>query len=237
VKDGFVVTSADDYCLHLYNYKKGSVDKALAFTFLGHDDLVLGVSCNRNSLAILSSAYDKTCKLWNLENTNEIRTFDGHTQRVNCVEWNRLSNKLFSSGSYEFKLWDSEQPKSIQTINLKSTVICVDWSYTNENILAVGLENGTISVHDTRALNTPIFTYKASKRSISKVKFNPHDPELLSIASDDKSVQVADAKNTTITFKFNHTDYTRALLWMNKSNKLLSGSWDKTLWSHSPPRK
>jgi len=235
VKDGLVVTSADDYCLHLYNCKKASVDKAAVFTFLGHDDIVLGVSCNRNSLSIISSSYDKTCKLWNLDNTNPIRSYDGHTNRVNCVEWNKTSKSIFASGSHELIIWDSAQPKSVQTVNINSMVICVDWDYKNEHLLAVGLENGSVSIYDARSLNAAVISHKVGKRSISKVKFNPCNPEFLAVASDDKSVRVFNTTHNRQTYDFHHIDYARALTWMNKSNRLLSGSWDKTVRYHSPP--
>ena len=46
---------------------------------------------------LVSVSLDKTIKIWDLKSNQCIKTLDGHTERVNCLEV--LSNNQFASGS------------------------------------------------------------------------------------------------------------------------------------------
>ena len=52
-------------------------------TFREHTSSALCVAKQTDTTSV-SGSYDQTLKLWNLEDGNVIRTFEGHTDAVRC---------------------------------------------------------------------------------------------------------------------------------------------------------
>ena len=52
---------------------------------IGHSGEVLSVVIRNDNKILISGSKDKTIKVWNLENGEEIRTLSGHSEWVNSV--------------------------------------------------------------------------------------------------------------------------------------------------------
>ncbi|KAJ0179726.1 hypothetical protein K1T71_004317 [Dendrolimus kikuchii] len=100
--DGLVVTGSNDNTILGYNLQDGMV----ILTLESHDNVVCSVKPGRDSGILLSSSWDSTAKVWNLNSPSSIPvTFKGHQAAV----WSNieLCNSTFATASADktIKLW------------------------------------------------------------------------------------------------------------------------------------
>ena len=74
----------------------------------GHDNWVRSVSFHCSGVYLISSADDKTIKVWSLENLRCVKTIvDAHTHFVSSVDFNKRFPMLASGGvDQKVKIWE-----------------------------------------------------------------------------------------------------------------------------------
>ena len=78
-------------------------------TFEGHTEWVAVVALLPDGHRALSSSYDKTLKLWDLETGKVLRTLEGHTASVTAVALLPDGHRALSGSTDDtLKLWDLE---------------------------------------------------------------------------------------------------------------------------------
>ncbi len=86
--------------------------------------------------------------LYSLKGTN--LTFEGfligHDERIMGFLFNPLSPDLCASYTQDgnIKVWDSESLNSLQSFNLKLSIVCSAWSCLSYRILIVACKNGSL---------------------------------------------------------------------------------------------
>jgi WD40 repeat protein len=154
-QDGRWVIAGDwNETLQLWNVDTGR----LVRKFHGHAEAVNAVCLSRDGRRALSgSGYastgdDNTLKLWEVEypswwkswfagKSRCLRTFEGHTRRVNCVSLSRDGRQALS-GSMDktLKLWDVETGRQIRTFDgHQYGVESFSWSGDGGRILSEGV--------------------------------------------------------------------------------------------------
>jgi len=93
-------------------------DTGLLFTLAGHSDKVNAVAITSDGKKAVSGSADKTLKVWDIENGEEICTLIGHKKSVNSVAIT-ADGRIAISGSADktLKVWDIENGKEIYTIS------------------------------------------------------------------------------------------------------------------------
>jgi WD40 repeat protein len=73
----------------------------------GHTNFVWGISISPNGRILASASWDKTARLWNLENGQPIGSPLQHADYVNCVSFS-ADGKLLATGCSDKNayLWD-----------------------------------------------------------------------------------------------------------------------------------
>ena len=98
-----------------------------------------------------------TCdgKLYNWNPSNgDLENFGKHESGVKCVKWlPNQSSLLTGSWDKTCKIWDVKQGKSVQEIDAKGKVFCLD---SKGDKLVIGNSNQQIVIHDLRYLKDPI---------------------------------------------------------------------------------
>ena len=103
------------------------------------------------------------------------------------------------SGDNFVKIWDLNAPQSVTTIPAHpNEVLAVDWSKYNEFQVASGSVDQTIKIWDLRNIGMPMTTLRGHTYAIRRLKFSPHQPDLLGSVSYDMTcclwnTQVEDA--------------------------------------------
>ncbi|ETO11701.1 hypothetical protein RFI_25675, partial [Reticulomyxa filosa] len=95
-------------------------------TFNGHMDIVLSIdySAFGDSQFICSGSNDKTVRVWDVDNNEQIRSFNGHSSYVRYVKFslyhyhNHHQNVICSSSYDEtIRFWDFKDNKQLQIFN------------------------------------------------------------------------------------------------------------------------
>jgi hypothetical protein len=102
----------------------------------------------------LISSYDSEIKMWNLETFECINVFEGHTDTIRYLELTSDGYLLSCSFDRTVKLWQIQTGKMLQSINLDCSVYCV--KVLNEDLFAVGLQNGVIEIYEMDELKKVI---------------------------------------------------------------------------------
>jgi WD40 repeat protein len=117
--------------------------------FKGHSDWfggVSGVAFHPNGRLILSGSKDKTIKIWDINQAQDIMTLTDHTDEVNSVAISP-NGKILASGSKDktLKLWDLAKGTLITTIPHQGSVTAVKFG-RSQNIVITACEDKIIRI-------------------------------------------------------------------------------------------
>ncbi|KAK7605351.1 hypothetical protein V9T40_007209 [Parthenolecanium corni] len=124
-----------------YNCTNGSVIRTLT----GHKDNVYCLSYCLDGTKFASGGADKTVIIW----TSKLEALlkYPHSDAVQCLAFNPVTNVLASCAITDFSFWSLGQ-KSIQKFKINSRINCCSWNYDGQ-YLALGLANGNVSIRNS----------------------------------------------------------------------------------------
>ncbi|GAU87782.1 hypothetical protein RvY_00580 [Ramazzottius varieornatus] len=148
----------------------------------------------RNHIACAD--YDGGITVWDAITSKKTNTFQEHQKRAWSVDFNHCDPKLLASGSDDMKvyIWSTDTPHSINSLDAKANVCCVQFSPQNRHILAYGSADHSIHVYDLRNTRYAYSVLKNHKKAVAYVKFMT-EWELVS-ASTDSTLRLWDLKAT-----------------------------------------
>lgn len=108
-KGGLVSAGQDRFLIQ----RSGEKDKV----WWGHGGPITALALASDSKQVLTASADKTLKLWDLAQGQEIRSFAGHAESVTGAALSADGQlALSSSGDRSLKLWDVASGKELQTL-------------------------------------------------------------------------------------------------------------------------
>ncbi|GMH42256.1 hypothetical protein BSKO_10175 [Bryopsis sp. KO-2023] len=126
----------------------------------------------------------------------------GHEDTVEDVVFQPgSSHNLASVGDdYQLLLWDAragDAPVSkVQEAHGKYDLHCVDWSPTEEDLLATGCADGVLKIWDRRKLSATeaVETIGFHRKAVMRVEWSPHNKGILTSGGEDNVVCVWNLK-------------------------------------------
>jgi WD40 repeat protein len=85
-------------------------------TLPGHTGIVTSLAFSPDGKRVVTGSIDKTIKVWDTANGNEIMILREHSLEVNCVAYSADGSKIASAGCDGAKVWDASSGRKI--INL-----------------------------------------------------------------------------------------------------------------------
>ena len=111
----------------------------------GHTSFVRCVAAMSEG-RVISGSYDKTIKLWDVDEGTCLKTFKGHKGVVTCLVSISENSFASSSGDGTIKVWDVSTGKCTKTIEGEGgDVWAVAWSQQEEYLISAHA-NGTIKI-------------------------------------------------------------------------------------------
>jgi WD40 repeat protein/tRNA A-37 threonylcarbamoyl transferase component Bud32 len=201
----------------------------------GHSSDVNSVAFSPDGTTLGSASDDKTIKLWNLVNGEEIRTLEGHSNWIWTVAFSPDS-KTLASGSADktIKLWNLKTGKLIRTLQGHSDGVTSIAFSPDDKTFASGSasKDKTIKLWNLET-GKLIRTLEGHTNGVSSVVFSP-DGKTLASGSWDKTIKLWNLETGELirTFEGN-AESILSVAFAPDGVTLASGSADKTvkLWN------
>lgn len=218
----FIASAGRDNVINIW-----SREGLLLKTLKGHQDVVTSVAWSPDSNNIVSASYDKTVKIWNVNNGREINSFKAHSDLVNTVNFSPDGNKIASaSADKTIKLWNIEG-KLIQTFTgHRSEITSIDFSPDGKQLVSGSTDN-TIKIWQLED-GKLIHTLKNHTSGIWKVRFSP-DGKTIASASWDNTIKLWNTNGILLKTLRGHNGRVRGLAWSPDGKTIASTSEDKTI--------
>ena len=216
-------------CLRGVNFTKAKLNYSI---FPRTFPSAWSVAFSNDGKYLATGHVDGIIRLWDLSNSQQIKTLKGHTSGVNSVCFNPHDETIVSSSDDKtVRIWNINTGQCLKIFRGHLGFIRSVTANTDMQILASGSDDGTVLLWDIntgQCLNT-LLGHNGSVRS---VVFSPDDKILVSGGDDHTvklwSVDTGQCINTLL----GHNGSVRSVAFSSDGNKLASGSFDRTvrLW-------
>ena len=221
--------------------------------FIGtkHTSRVTSVTWSARGTLIASASYDKTVRVWNAADGDNLCTYHGHWDRVIDVAWSPDGNRLASAGNDgTIQIWDPLTGNLSLTYREHGQPIqALCWSPDGKRITSAS-EDRKVLIWDTNTGQTLQMRHNHTAR-VLRLDWSPDGKQIAS-AGEDKLVQVWNVlpeKNgfftSWLTHSRNHFTYrghfgrVNGVAWSPNGQRLASVGSDKTLqiWDAATGKK
>ncbi|KXS12621.1 WD40 repeat-like protein [Gonapodya prolifera JEL478] len=134
---------------------------------------------------LASSDYEGVVTLWDAATGQAVSLFNEHEKRTWSVDFSRMDPMMIASGSDDakVKIWSTNQPRSVCTIEAKANVCSVRFNPEVNHQIAFGSADHFIHYFDIRNPSQPIHSFRGHKKAVSYVKFAGKD-DFLTASTD-----------------------------------------------------
>lgn len=170
-----------------------------------HTDAILSLSWNKLHRNILASgSADHTVKLWDLNTSKALRSFNPHNEKVQSLQWNEEQGEVLLTGGYDktVRTFDTRSPNDGVGCLVSADVEVCKWDPFISHNFYVSTENGLVQQFDARNLSSvkhgervssesqAIFTLAAHDGATSALDINPHFKGCLATGGTDKQIKI-----------------------------------------------
>lgn len=187
------------------SFKKGPVASTKR-TLRGHSDVVSQAILERGGNFVLSSSWDRTVKLWTLDEEDDepcIRTFRGHEHQVNAVVWSP-DHRIILTASCDrtIKVWNNLGECKF-TIGYdechKDWVTAVVWGDKAESLLSASWDK-TVKLWDAKNMKM-LWETRAHTAPVLAVAVSP-DGSIGASGGADRTILLLDLKGRCVDYAF-----------------------------------
>ena len=198
------------------------------------DERISKVIFNDDKRYLISSSWDASIKMWEIETGRLVREFKKvHEQEINCIACMRKNNKEFLiSASFDsvIVIWDLNTGELLKRIKTRHPKLNSIATYRNSLIVSYG--DGAIAIYDLSDINgrmKPYYLKDSHKESVLSVAC---DGKFIVSGSIDKTVRVWDFRSR-ILLKILNEDHSCHDHWITSvsvdNDLIVSTSMDKTI--------
>ena len=149
ISDNRLACGCSDGFISIWNLKYSSS----TMKFKAHYDWILFLLLAENSKLIsCSGEHDSTIKIWSIESYQCIQVLEGHWDAIRYLSLSPNGNLFSCSNDLCLKIWQIETGRMLQTLLFNYSVNCI--SIINNNLIAVGLDNGEIMIYDLNEMKS-----------------------------------------------------------------------------------
>ncbi|PLW52133.1 hypothetical protein PCANC_00439 [Puccinia coronata f. sp. avenae] len=162
--------------------------------------------------------------IWDTQVGKRVRTMEGHTSRIGCMDWN-LSTLSTGSRDRSIVHRDVRAPDHwTSRVNVHKQEVCgLKWN-TASNQLASGGNDNRLLIWDAAQDQLPLFRFNQHTAAIKALSWSPHQNGLLASGggSADKRIRFWNTINGNLLNEIDTGSQVCSLKWSKNSNELVS---------------
>ncbi len=152
--------------------------------FTGHTGAITSLTYSPDGTMLATGSSDQTVRLWFVQEAKQIGSFTGHLDRITGVAFSPNGETLISvSMDRSMRVWQVPGGEALKTVELEAGIASVAYS-KDGNLLALGLENGSVALFQAQNLDKPSVVFPAHKLDVNSIVFSPDDKVLASGSKD-----------------------------------------------------
>ncbi|HEY5003336.1 MAG TPA: serine/threonine-protein kinase, partial [Ktedonobacteraceae bacterium] len=193
--DGYsIAIGSDDGKVRVIN-EGASLANGQVTTYTGPKGPLLSLAWSPDGNYLAGGSADTTVQIWQPTDLNGSSTsspafvFPKHTDRVTALAWTSNQNAIISgSADMSVQVWDINNDINIlQSYMMSSPVSAL--AVSSQNILAVGTEDGTVTLYNLFGSDQPIATIGENNQATRSIAWSP-DGSSLVIGGDDRRATI-----------------------------------------------
>lgn len=207
-------------CVYMWNAATSRVTKLCA---LGTDNSVASVSWAQSGVHIAVGDSQGVLHLWDVTNSQRVRTMTGHTSRIGCLAWN---SSILTSGSHDrtIRHHDIRSPEaSVACLSHHHQEVCgLKWSPDGKQLASGGNDNQLL-VWDS--LNTtPTHHFAEHIAAVKAIEWSPHQHGLLASGGGtiDRCIRFWNTNTGSMLHNYDTGSQVCNLIWSKNTNELVS---------------
>ncbi len=206
-----------------------SVTKSEPLILRGHDGLVYTVAWHPKENQLVSASSDKTVRIWDVGNGEELAVLRGHGNAVFAAAWDLSGQRLASTSvDQTVRVWDARTGKELTVLRGHEEVVsAVSWDPAGR-WLASSSWDQTVRVWEVET-GKELAVLRGHTDRVIAIAVDPTGRRLAS-ASWDKTVHLWDVEaRKQLSVLRGHEDRVFAAAWDPAGHWLASASLDKTV--------
>ena len=162
------------------------VGKAYLYKILRAHILPLtNVSFDPSGERVITSSYDRTCKVWSTQSGEELLCLEGHKNVVYSSSFSKPDGRLIASGSFDktARLWDAQTGECLHTLRgHQSEVVCMEFHPMGTMLVTGGMD--TTGILWDVSSGAQLHTLVGHTAEVVSVCFSPSGEHLLTGSFD-----------------------------------------------------
>lgn len=239
--DTNILAVALSQTVYLWNASSGDIKELCSFEDSGSDTYVSSVSWVQEGGAHLAvgTSNGKT-QLWDVQACKQLRSMDGHTDRVGSLSWNR---HILSSGGRDSIIVNHDvrvARHNVATLTSHTQEICgLSWS-PDGTLLASGGNDNMLCLWDatTSSTNRAKFTLTDHQAAVKALAWSPHESHLLATGGGtaDRTIKFWNTRTGSLLNSIDTGSQVCALQWNPHEKEILSSHgfsrFQLSLWKY-----
>ncbi|KAG1829784.1 WD40-repeat-containing domain protein [Suillus variegatus] len=180
-------------------------------------------SKNRNQLKVISTSFDETVRIWDVETGEQEHSLEGHTSLTLGLAVS-MDGRRIVSGARDGRIitWDADTKEIIRCLSHHTDdVNCIQFSL-DEKRFTFASSDGTLKIWDTETEEL-VFDIDDYQDKVWTVAYSPNGSKIASGSYYDQAVRIWNAATgKQQTQPVSHGDAVRSIVWSPDSRRLIS---------------
>jgi WD40 repeat protein len=198
---------------------------------LGHSDAITRVSYSPDGKTVLTSSFDKTARLWDVESGRLLRVLEGHTSPLTTALFSSNGSRIVTAGDHTARIWNTATGKELAILKGHTGDVWNAMFSPDGKYMVTASDDRTARLWDAEN-GKALITFAGHLGTVADASFNREGDRIVT-ASADRTARVWDVgTGREVAVLSGHTAAVGTAYFSPDGTRVLTASSDGTvrLW-------